>query len=256
MAGILSRLSRGFVGVSLRRVRPSICVGAAARKYSWRLPPVEGAYMKYINLDQKGKIIATYVWIDGTGENVRSKARTLDSLPQSVDALPLWNFDGSSTGQAIGKNSDIIMKPVAIYRDPFLGGDNILVLTDCYKPDGSPADSNHRNSCKEVMDKVASHDPWFGIEQEYNMLDPLDDYPYGFQKGAFPGPQGPYYCAAGADRIFGRSVCDAHFKACLFAELEITGTNAEVMPGQASGAVCLCLIPLNSRVQDLGCVYV
>jgi glutamine synthetase len=44
--------------------------------------------------------------------------------------------------------------------------------------------------------------------------------------------QGPYYCAVGADRIYGRDVVDAHYKACLYAGINIGGINGEVMPGQ------------------------
>ena len=44
--------------------------------------------------------------------------------------------------------------------------------------------------------------------------------------------QGPYYCSAGADKSFGRDISDAHYKACLYAGINISGTNGEVMPGQ------------------------
>lgn len=49
------------------------------------------------NIDQDGKIVAEYVWIDGSGETLRSKCRTLDKAPESVADLPDWNYDGSST---------------------------------------------------------------------------------------------------------------------------------------------------------------
>jgi glutamine synthetase len=45
-------------------------------------------------------------------------------------------------------------------------------------------------------------------------------------------PQGPYYCGAGADRVFGRAIPEAHYRACLYAGIPISGINAEVMPGQ------------------------
>ncbi|KAF5765150.1 putative glutamine synthetase [Helianthus annuus] len=44
--------------------------------------------------------------------------------------------------------------------------------------------------------------------------------------------QGLYYCGAGADKSFGRDILDAHYKACLYAGINISGTNEEVMPGQ------------------------
>ncbi|KAH1261281.1 Glutamine synthetase leaf isozyme, chloroplastic [Glycine max] len=44
--------------------------------------------------------------------------------------------------------------------------------------------------------------------------------------------QGPYYCSAGTDKSFGRDISDAHYKACLYAGINISGTNGEIMPGQ------------------------
>jgi len=56
--------------------------------------------------------------------------------------------------------------------------------------------------------------------------------PLGWPRTGVPGPQGPYYCGVGADVAFGRSIVDAHYKACLYAGVKIGGINAEVMPSQ------------------------
>jgi glutamine synthetase len=53
-------------------------------------------------------------------------------------------------------------------------------------------------------------------------------------------PQGPYYCSAGADKAFGRDVVDAHYKACLYAGVNISGINGEVMPGQVRSRPFRC----------------
>lgn len=177
-------------------------------------------------------ILAEYIWIGGTGMDLRSKTRTLDFTPTSPDDLPLWNFDGSSTGQAPGKDSEVILRPVKITRDPFRRDPNILVLCECLKPDMTPISNNTREAAKQKFDKDLDAQPWFGLEQEYTLFEADGKTPLGWPRGGFPGPQGPYYCGNGTECAFGRAVVDAHYKACLYAGVRISGVNAEVMAGQ------------------------
>ena len=94
------------------------------------------------------KALAEYVWVDAAG-NCRSKTRTLPvARTESVESLPRWNFDGSSTNQAPGDDSEVILRPCRIFRDPFRprndGVDNILVMCDTYTPAGQPLPTNTR----------------------------------------------------------------------------------------------------------------
>ncbi|XP_073139428.1 glutamine synthetase cytosolic isozyme 1-1-like [Henckelia pumila] len=179
------------------------------------------------------KCIAEYIWIDGFGK-LRSKARTLPAPVTDPAELPKWNFDGSSMGQAPGEDSEIIIYPQAIFPDPFRRGNHILVLCDAYTPDGKPIPSNKRHGAAEIFSRpeVAAEEPWYGIEQEYTLLQRDVVWPLGWPLGGFPGPQGPYYCGIGADKSFGRDIVDAHYKACLYAGINISGINGEVMPAQ------------------------
>ncbi|KAF3913297.1 hypothetical protein ABW20_dc0101183 [Dactylellina cionopaga] len=185
---------------------------------------------RFTSLDQKGSIMAEYIWIDSTS-NLRSKTKTIFKEPKGPDDLPEWNFDGSSTGQAPGDNSDVYLRPVAIFPDPIRQLPNILVLCETWNPDGAPNKYNYRHECNRIMDANKEEIPWFGLEQEYTVFDP-NGWPYGWPKGGFPGPQGPYYCAVGTGNVYCRDIVEAHYRCCLYAGIKISGINAEVLPSQ------------------------
>ncbi|CAH0517378.1 unnamed protein product [Peronospora belbahrii] len=189
-------------------------------------------YDQYMSLDTGDATLAEYVWIGGSGQDLRCKTKTLTKEVNSLADLPIWNFDGSSTGQAPGEDSEVLLRPVAVFKDPFRRGKHILVLCECLKPDMTPIANNTRADAARVMEAAEAEVPWFGIEQEYTLFEKDGVTPYGWPKGGFPGPQGPYYCGAGAHSVFGRLIVDAHYRASLYAGINISGINAEVMPGQ------------------------
>lgn len=193
-------------------------------------------FSRYMALDQGEFIQAEYIWIGNSGpKDLRCKTRTLPAgtvyAPQDI---PIWNFDGSFTGQAPKDDSEVLLKAIAIFKDPFRGGNNILVLCDVYKPDMTPITNVYTglDAHARVNTAASSHIPWFGIKQEYTLFHYDKVTPFGCPKGGYPGPQGPYYCGAGADSAYGREVVESHYRACLYAGITISGINAKVMPGQ------------------------
>jgi len=187
-------------------------------------------------IDQRGIIQAEFVWLGGAhttgGFDIRCKTRSLNKKPKSIDEISLWNYDGSSTGQAPGEDSEVLLKPARIFNDPFRGGDNIIVLCECINKNGQPIPTNTRDAANKLFNQDLGSVPWFGIEQEYTLFEKDGRTPLGWPKGSAPAPQGPYYCSAGTDVAYGRNVMEAHYSACLNAGVMIAGTNAEVMPGQ------------------------
>ena len=178
-----------------------------------------------------------YIWLDGAKPTakLRSKMRFVD-LPADREAqpsdLPEWSYDGSSTFQASGGDSDLILLPVRVVRDPIRPGNSCLVLCEVANPDGTPHASNTRARLREVLDAgAANEDPWFGFEQEYTLM--AGGRPLGWpENGGYPAPQGPFYCGVGANEVFGRDIVERHAQACAEADLMFYGINAEVMPGQ------------------------
>lgn len=187
-----------------------------------------------VNKEMLGQ--AEYIWLDGAmpTQKLRSKTRIV-ALPEkdllTAADFPGWSFDGSSTYQASGSDSDLLLQPVNFVDDPIRGAGNYLVMCEVFNPDGTPHITNRRAVLREIMNAgAAAEEPWIGFEQEYTLIQ--HSKPLGFPATGFPAPQGPYYCSVGSDTAFGRAVVEAHTRACIAAGLMIYGINAEVLPGQ------------------------
>ncbi len=169
-----------------------------------------------------------YIWLDGSKptQGLRSKTKIESNFSGKLEDCPMWSFDGSSTGQAEGRSSDCLLKPVAIYPDP-VRKDGYLVMTEVLNADGTPHETNGRATIEDD-----DNDFWFGFEQEYFLWNPETNKPLGFPVNGYPAPQGPYYCSVGAKNAFGRHIIEEHLDICLAAGLNVEGINAEVAAGQ------------------------
>jgi len=203
--------------------------------------------MNSLTTDERKTLIAEYIWVDLNG-NLRSKIKIIQKSYfysfTKVEDFPVWNFDGSSTGQASsGDVSDVIIRPVRLYKNPFIHSSfgTILVLCECLNADLTPHVTNSRDKCVKTSEQFSSYDCLFGIEQEYVILQ-RNGIPYKWLNIFEPGIgiQGPYYCSVGGDRSFGREIADEHLLACLHAGINICGTNAEVMPSQWEFQIGTC----------------
>ena len=179
--------------------------------------------------------IAEYIWLS-PGGLLRGKTRILQTPVMKPQDLPLWNFDGSSTRQAAGKFSDVTLKPVRVYSDPFRSKDDIIVLCECFD-DGKLEKTNSFNTRSKLVKAVEGKEDlemWTGIEQEYTLFDTKTRLPHLWKEHQNPGigPQGPYYCGVGGDRAFGREIVEIHMNHCLSMGIAFGGINAEVMASQ------------------------
>lgn len=175
------------------------------------------------------KIVLEYVWLDGyKTPNLRSKIKVMDWSSESINLshIPEWNFDGSSTRQAPGNDSECLLKPVRVYQR----FNRCLVLCEVMNPDGSPHRTNQRAKLRDTLDNTEDQEFWWGFEQEYFIT--KDFKPLGFPEGGYPKPQGLYYCGVGGNQVVGREMVEHHMRECLHHGMDITGINAEVAVGQ------------------------
>ena len=162
-------------------------------------------------------MILEYIWIDRF-QTLRSKVRVLLTvpvvIPEPVD-VPLWNYDGSSTGQADLESSEIILTPVAVYPSPFSKVD-FLVL--CDSPD--------RAVLKDLLLPVGAR---FAFEQEFYLS---NGHESGYVKRCELSAEWNNYCRVRSDNRVARQIVETAMTRGIAAGISITGINAEVSPNQ------------------------
>ena len=188
-------------------------------------------YMRYI---------AEYIWLDSESK-LRSKTKVITNDKAEyefkgndfIKNFPIWNYDGSSTGQAEGLYSELYLIPKAYYKDPFRRNyeccETFLVLCETYDEHLNPLPTNTRYNANLIFNDIdkKQEEPWFGIEQEYFIFGKTG------KMVASTTEQKHFYCGVGYNNIGeNRKLVEEHLDCCLYAGLKISGVNAEVAPNQ------------------------
>lgn len=198
-------------------------------------------------------IYAEYLWLD-INIHIRSKTRIIYNSNNNNPIIsnlydhtlyPIWNFDGSSTGQTNGTQTEIMLKPVKCVIHPMFpqqeyipnkqNGNliyHILILCECYDTETNlPHQTNTRYIANQLFqtEKSKNADIWFGIEQEFFFFEKITKKPIDWENRY---QQGEYYCGNNRSTNIERQIMNEFVKSCLDIGLQIYGYNQEVAHGQ------------------------
>uniref|UniRef100_A0A6C0JI31 glutamine synthetase n=1 Tax=viral metagenome TaxID=1070528 RepID=A0A6C0JI31_9ZZZZ len=208
--------------------------------------------------------ILEYVWLD-KDLNLRSKTRTIGNrylldfdlskhLFRDLNKNQLdiefnkglqWSYDGSSTGQAPGDNSEIIIRPVYIinndyYNQKYNTDNYYIAFCQTFDFNLTPLENNNYNKLIEYLSKDTENKPYFGFEQEFfiTQIDESNpsektDMPVGFYGDeTIHQDQQQYYCSNGPSNAFERNFVNTVYNVGLKSGLKLSGLNSEVAIGQ------------------------
>jgi glutamine synthetase len=158
-----------------------------------------------------------------------------------LSKLPIWNYDGSSTGQGTTEKSDVLLHPVNFIKHPFLDyhdGERynckaLLVLCSNMISDDKPVVGNSRYQAAIEFNKPENKDKavWFGLEQEFFFFEKETKKPLGW-KGQQQIKQGEYYCGVNRSSHVERTIMNELITIALKVGLSMSGINQEVAPAQ------------------------
>ncbi|GIL74885.1 hypothetical protein Vretimale_2463 [Volvox reticuliferus] len=131
------------------------------------------------------QVMAEYIWLVGGTGQLRSKTKVLETKPSCPEEAPVMVVESNPGNQLAEPNHELFLKPRKIFKDPFRGGDHILVLCDtfyAYQVAGDPnlmpttvlqpSESNSRVACENVLKVAEQEEPVFAVEQEYAIIHP------------------------------------------------------------------------------------
>jgi glutamine synthetase len=176
--------------------------------------------------NMKRRVIADYVFVDGDGK-FRTKNR-VDEITGDYLIFGDFSTDGSSTGQTSESgNTEIILRPVFTTRNPLRTIESYIVLCETYDAvTNEPLPSNSRADAAKFFrqEDVEAMDIWFGPEQEYYFR------PMILRQETYV-ETGSHYCGIQVNPVQ-QQVVEKHLEACMMADLNFYGTNAEVSQDQ------------------------
>lgn len=181
--------------------------------------------------------VLEYIWLDAN-QNFRSKVKVNQGKEYNLDdvsTIPVWNYDGSSTGQAEIQDSEVLLQPKRVYTNSILTNFPVLVLCDTYNPKTDLRSSHY--GAEQIFKKYESNQPMFGLEQEFFMFNSKDKNEIP-EKKMEVAAHGEYYCSVGPQcSRTRRYLLDVMYTAIQLG-IKVTGMNYEVAPGQAELQVC------------------
>jgi glutamine synthetase len=175
--------------------------------------------------------VCEYIWIGGNNE-IRSKTKVITQtyIESELEptSYPIWNYDGSSTGQASSDgNTEVILRPCSVYPDPLRKNKdaiNVLILCDTYDSQNNPLPTNTRFDANNIFTRYQSLEPWFGLEQEY-FIESNEKY---MDNNICTLDDGEHYCGKVKFTPHERILVEEHLNACISCGLTISGINSEV----------------------------
>ena len=222
--------------------------------------------MAQIDTKTELPVWAEYGWIDGgdprhpgEGPRIRSKGFFLyveSNKLLDLDAYPEWSFDGSSTHQAPVSESEVILRPEKVFRDPMKERRDpsspvtVLVWCSTWTIHGEPHETNTRHELAQLMKENAAwdeeQDPLIGFEQEYtlvlrgNRMKSIipEVHPNEEKEETEISPEvreslpENFYAGYGSYHRWGRKIAEEHARRCAQIGILLWGVNAEVGPGQ------------------------